>query len=280
MQKSVRELTERPDLEGEKYIEYLKYWLGFCPKERAEDRWYLYMSCGVEYLNIGKYAQAIDNFDCAISIKKHPDGEDEKLDFVVLYKNLAIAHIRHEYETNNSTVSFAALAYFNLAIKILGSSYPEQLAYIYKSCGDYYLNQKKYQEAIGYYSPAINICPQDSKEQVSEKGNMYAQRGIINNHLGLHEKAVHDLNEALKRFDETESSPKKMARCLYYRALSNVEVGNFDQALEDMARSQVFGRVVDLDGFAGQVEERRSDDIPSTITSATALKKKMVRFPV
>ncbi|CAF2975576.1 unnamed protein product [Rotaria sp. Silwood2] len=92
-----------------------------------------------------------------------------------------------------------------------------------KNEGNLKYREQKYNEAIEAYTKAIELCPAESMEELSQ---FYQNRAATWELLKDHEKVIEDCSKAI------ELNPKYI-KCIQRRARAAETVGNFELALED-----------------------------------------------
>ncbi|CAF3361547.1 unnamed protein product [Rotaria sp. Silwood1] len=97
------------------------------------------------------------------------------------------------------------------------------LAIELKNEGNIKYREKKFNEAIEAYTQAINTCPVESTEELSQ---FYQNRAAAWESLKIYDKVIEDCSRAI------ELNPKYI-KCIQRRARAAETVNNFELALED-----------------------------------------------
>ncbi|CAF5223278.1 unnamed protein product, partial [Rotaria magnacalcarata] len=97
------------------------------------------------------------------------------------------------------------------------------LAIEFKTRGNVKYREKKFNEAIEAYTKAIETCPSESTEELSQ---FYQNRAAAWESLKNFEKVIEDCSKAI------ELNPKYL-KCIQRRARAAEQINNLELALED-----------------------------------------------
>jgi tetratricopeptide (TPR) repeat protein len=161
---------------------------------------------GLAYFHLGKFAQAMEDYNKAIAINPEYSGAYNNRGLLYFKQgnfNLAISDFNQSIEKNTesasaySSYSNRGLAYFhqgNFSQAMLDYNKAIEInpyfADAYSNRGLLYYNQKEFKQAILDYSKAIELNPNVSDE--------YNNRGTCYIHLGNYINALADYNKAVE----------------------------------------------------------------------------------
>ncbi|MGE0268380.1 MAG: tetratricopeptide repeat protein [Candidatus Omnitrophota bacterium] len=138
-------------------------------KEKSPGEMRAYLNTGIAYSEIGKYDQAIEEFNRALDI--YPRS-------VMTLNNKGIVYTRqHLFDL--------AILEYNKALEI-----DQNWAEIWNNRGDAFRHKAEYQLALENYNKALEINPQLYKA--------FSNRGVVYSHLGRNDLALSDFNHAIQ----------------------------------------------------------------------------------
>jgi tetratricopeptide (TPR) repeat protein/CHAT domain-containing protein len=187
---------------------------------------------GREFLNQGKYLEAIQAFEEALKIGEKEDNREIKF-----YSLVGIGRVY------NDTGKFdEAIVYYEKAIKYVGSD--EEKALIYNNLGGAYDNKGDYDKAIEYYKKALDI---DLKVYESINGihpsvaTDYNNLGLAYHHKGDFDKAIEYYKKAmdidLKVYESINGIHPYVARDYNNLGEAYRNKGDFDKAIEYLKKA-------------------------------------------
>lgn len=187
----------------------------------------VYESIGNEYLALGDFRQAIENFNSSYDILKNEYGESS-IKALSARENIANVHMVNEQFAEASLIYERSLS---AKISQLGEN-NRQLLVLYSNLGNAKCNQSDYAEAEKLYAKALEII--ESEKIGSEKLDAFY------NNYSLYCKAVGDYKQAIKYAEISLEVKEKLygkENAKTIGAINNIgtiydRLGNFAKAAE------------------------------------------------
>ena len=170
-----------------------------------------YVQLAMEHFQKEEYALAVRNFS------KHLENDKNNTD-VIMWRAMAKGELKDYY---------GAISDYDKVIE-LNSNYPMQynkIAMVYNNKAYTYVKQKEYSKALPFVEKALELDKSD--------WHFWDTRGEIYLNLGQYEKALSDLNKAIKI--------EKHYNSYYLRGLTQIKLGNKEKGCRDLSKSGELG---------------------------------------
>lgn len=156
------------------YIELQLQTKDYDPKELARS----YMQSGGIYQRLGRYNDALENYEKAETIIKNKLGENPTLLGVVYSNEAVIYRARGEYPKTLHHLQYALNLYLKDSV-----SNVNRIAINYTNLGNLYYSQEKYDSSLTYYEKSLTIHINQNSPHIFKAYHNYANCNMMLNHF-------------------------------------------------------------------------------------------------
>lgn len=112
-------------------------------------------------------------------------------------------------------------------------------------------SQENFEEALPYYKKSLEFHRANPYKSVHSVATSLMNVGNCYTNMGVYNKALVYLNEAIDALEESSVTGFYMARLYYYRALMYLKKGNYDLAIDDL--EYALNELSDDEGIFGEI---------------------------